>query len=388
MLASGEVKMSAMAANAALPVPLAKLGGLPVYKPGKSAEATMAEHGLSYAAKLSSNENPFGPLPSVLAAIVKAAADINRYSDNGAVALRRELAAFVGVPVEMIATTPGSSGVLIQSLNAFAGPGDEVAFNWRSFEAYPIFTRSVGATDVHAPLIQHSLDLEALAATVSKRTKVVLIANPNNPTGTVKTETEIREFLAAIPSSVLVVLDEAYTEFIDDGTTVNGVSLLAEFPNVVVSRTMSKAYGLAGLRVGYAIGHPDLITAIDKVAAPFAIPGVSQAAAVAALQPAAQVELSERVAFIRSERRRVIGELLEIGFEVPISQANLVWLAVGMQAAEMFGILERHGVVSRMFDGDGVRITIGTQAENDMVIAALKTIAPFRPPFQTTRHEG
>lgn len=338
----------------------------------------MAEHGLPYAAKLSSNENPFGPLPSVVAAIVKAAADINRYSDSGAVALRRELAAFVGVPVEMIATTPGSSGVLIQSLNAFAGPGDEVAFNWRSFEAYPIFARSVGATDVHAPLAHNSLDLEALAGIVCERTKVVLIANPNNPTGTVKTEDEIRAFLSAIPSRVLVVLDEAYTEFVDHGTTVNGVSLLAEFPNVVVSRTMSKAYGLAGLRVGYAIGHPDLIAAIDKVAAPFAIPGVSQAAAIAALQPDAQAELIQRVALIRSERLRVTHQLRELGFDVPSSQANLVWLAVGIRAGEVFAVLERHGVVGRMFDGDGVRITIGTPAENDMVIAALATIAPFR----------
>ena len=361
-----------------LPTPLAKLGGLPVYKPGKSAEATMAEHGLTYAAKLSSNENPFGPLPSVIEAIVKAAADINRYSDTGARALRQELAAFVGVPVEMIATTPGSSGVLIQSLNAFAGPGSEVAFNWRSFEAYPIFTRSVGATDVHAPLKNNSLDLEALAAVVNERTKVVLIANPNNPTGTVKTEAEIRAFLAAVPSTVLVVLDEAYTEFIDVGATVNGVTLLNEFPNVLVSRTMSKAYGLAGLRVGYAIAHPDLITSIDKVAAPFAIPGVSQAAAVAALLPAAQAELSQRVGLIRSERTRVVTELRALGFDVPPSQANLVWLPVGAKALDTFAVLERAGVVSRMFDGDGVRITIGAPAENDMVIEALRGIASTR----------
>ena len=358
-----------------MPVPLGKLAGLPVYKPGKSAEATMVEHGLTHAAKLSSNENPFGPLPSVVDAIVRAAADINRYSDTGATELRRTLAEFVGVPVEMIATTPGSSGVLIQSLNAFAGPGDEVAFNWRSFEAYPIFSRSVGATDVHAPLRDNELDLEALAGIVGERTKVVLIANPNNPTGTVCSEGQLRAFLNAIPSTVLVVLDEAYTEFIDEGATVDGVDLLPEFPNLVVSRTMSKAYGLAGLRVGYAIAHPDLITAIDKVAAPFAIPGVSQAAAIAALQPAAQAELVERVALIRSERARVVDAVCALGFDVPVSQANLIWLPVGQRAIEIGLVLEHHGVVSRVFADDGVRITIGSPIENDMVIAALAGIA-------------
>jgi histidinol-phosphate aminotransferase len=354
-----------------LPQPLAKLERLPVYRPGKSAEATMAEHGLSFAAKLSSNENPFGPLPSVIEAITQAAADINRYPDSGAVAFRETLAKFISVPTNMIATTPGSSGVLIQTLNAFAGPGDEVVFNWRSFEAYPIFTRSVGATDVTAPLRGQFLDLDALAAAVTDRTKVAIIANPNNPTGTVASEAEIRAFLRRVPSHVLVVVDEAYTEFIDGGATVNGVSLLNDFPNVVVSRSMSKAYGLAGLRVGYAIAHPDLITAIDKVAAPFAISTVSQAAAIAALQPVAQDELNKRVTLIRSERTRVIEKLRALGFDVPESQANLVWLPITDKTMDAFAHLERHGVVSRAFAGDGIRITIGSPQENDIVLTAL-----------------
>jgi histidinol-phosphate aminotransferase len=356
------------------PKPLAKLDGLPVYKPGKSAEATMAEFGLDSAAKLSSNENPFGPLPSVVAAIARASADINRYPDSGAVALREALASFVGVPVSMIATAPGSSGVLIQTVNAFAGPGAEVAFNWRSFEAYPIFTRSVGATDVHAPLRGQHLDLDALANVVTDRTRVVIIANPNNPTGTVATEDEIRTFLGRVPSHVLVVLDEAYTEFIEAGSTVNGATLLNEYPNLLVSRTMSKAYGLAGLRVGYAIAHPDVIAAIDKVAAPFAISALSQAAAIAALAPDAQQELLDRVGVIRTERSRVIAKVRALGFEVPDSQANLIWLPVGERTNEVFAALERHGVVSRAFPGDGVRITIGSPSENDMVLAALATI--------------
>ncbi len=361
--------------NVLRPAPLGKLESLPVYKPGKSAEATMAEHGLTYAAKLSSNENPFGPLPSVVTAIVQAASDVNRYPDSGAVALQRALADFLGVADDRVATSAGSSGILLQALNAFSGPGTEVAFNWRSFEAYPIFARSVGATDVTAPLQNHALDLVALAKIVGPHTKVVLIANPNNPTGTVATEPELRTFLTSVRSDVLVVLDEAYTEFIDAGTTVNGVTLIDEFPNLLISRTMSKAYGLAGLRVGYAIGQPEVIAAVDKVAAPFRITSVSQAAAVASLQPDAQAELALRVDLIRSERSRVIAATRSMGFDVPDSQANLIWLPVGEQTVDVFAALERHGVVSRAFPGDGVRITIGLPEENDMVLDALRTLS-------------
>jgi histidinol-phosphate aminotransferase len=302
---------------------------------------------------------------------VRAAADINRYADSGATKLRAALAEFVGLDAARVMPTPGSSGVLLQTLNAFAGPGDEVVYNWRSFEAYPIFVRTVGATDVTAPLRNHALDLDALAATVTEQTRVAIIANPNNPTGTVASEDELRRFLRAVPSQVLVILDEAYTEFMDPGATVSGTTLLAEHSNLVVSRTMSKAYGLAGLRVGYAIGHPDLIGAIEKVQAPFAVSGVAQAAALAALEPAAQTELHARVGVIRSERRRVIDGARRLGFDVPESQANLVWLPVADDSADVFGALERAGVVSRAFLGDGVRITVGSPKENDMVLNAL-----------------
>ncbi len=366
-----------MTTNRSVPTPLEKLDGLPVYKPGKSAEATMAEYGLPFAAKLSSNENPFGPLPSVIAAITTAASEINRYPDTSAAALRQALAAFLDVPVDRVTTGAGSSGVLLQALNAFSGPGAEVAFNWRSFEAYPIFSRSVGATDVTAPLKNHALDLSALAEIVGPHTKVVLIANPNNPTGTVATEDELRTFVSAVRSDVLVVLDEAYTEFIDDGATVNGATLIDEFPNLLISRTMSKAYGLAGLRVGYAIGQPAVIAALDKVAAPFAITSVSQAAAVASLEPVAQSELAERVAMIRAERTRVVREVRSLGFEVPDSQANLIWLPVGERTVELFTALERHGVVSRAFPGDGVRVTVGSPRENNMFLEALRTMSPM-----------
>jgi histidinol-phosphate aminotransferase len=342
----------------AVPAPLPKLANLPVYRPGKSAAATMAEHGLSYAAKLSSNENPFAPIESVVAAVVAAARDINRYPDSRAQALRDALAAMLGVDVARVGLGAGSSGVLLQVLNAYAGPGDEVVFGWRSFEAYPIFTRTMGATDVMVPLRNQQIDLEGLAAAVTERTKMILVANPNNPTGTVWGIDELRAFLDSVPTRVLVVLDEAYLEFADEHEAADGVRAFADRPNVLVSRTLSKAYGLAGLRLGYAVAHPDVIEAVDKVMAPFAITNVAQAAALAALGE--REELARRVALLRSERDRLVAATRALGYDVPESRANLVWLPVGEATTALFDHFERNGVVTRAFAGEGIRISVGT----------------------------
>lgn len=352
------------------PKPLAKLDGLPEYRPGKSAEATMKEHGLSFAAKLSSNENPYGPIPAVVEAIRNAAADVNRYPDTRGQALRQALADDLGVSIERVGLGSGSSGVLLQTLNAFAGPGDEVLFGWRSFEAYPIFTRTFGATDATVPLRGFDLDLDGIAAAVTERTKVILLANPNNPTGTVHDNEAVARFLDKVPARVLVVLDEAYREFIQDGVRADGVAAFADRPNVLVSRTLSKAYGLAGLRLGYAIGHPEVIAALDKVMAPFAISNVSQAAALAALD--SKDELAKRVNLLRSERDRVVAGIRALGLPIPESHANLAWLPAGEATTDLFVALERRGVVSRAFAGEGVRISIGTPEENDMFLEALR----------------
>ena len=351
------------------PKPLDKLATLPVYKPGKSAEATMREHGLAHAAKLSSNENPYGPLPSVVDAIRRAALDVNRYPDTAATEVRQTIAALLGVAVERVTVGSGSSGILLQTINSHAGPGDEVLFGWRSFEAYPIFTRQMGATDVGVPLRGYEIDVDAIAARVTERTRMVILANPNNPTGTAIGEAALTRFLDAVPEQVLVVLDEAYREFVHPGAAPDGVEVFGDRPNVLVSRTLSKAYGLAGLRIGYAVAHPDVIGALDKVSAPFAISNVTQAATLAAL--AATEELAQRVAVLNSERDRVVAGVRALGLIVPESQANLVWLPAGEATTALFDGLERVGVVSRAFAGEGVRVSIGTPEENDLFLGSL-----------------
>ena len=359
------------------PKPLAKLATLPVYKPGKSAEATMQEYGLERAAKLSSNENPFGPLPSVVEAITRAALDVNRYPDTAATAVRQTIAGQLGVVVERVTVGSGSSGILLQAINSHAGPGDEVLFGWRSFEAYPIFTRQMGATDVGVPLNGYDIDVAAIAARVTDKTTMVILANPNNPTGTAIGEAALTRFLDAVPARVLVVLDEAYREFVHPGAAPDGVEVFGDRPNVLVSRTLSKAYGLAGLRIGYAVGHPGVIAALDKVSAPFAISNVTQAATLAAL--AATDELAQRVAVLNAERDRVLAGVRALGLVVPESHANLVWLPAGDATTALFEGLERVGVVSRAFAGEGVRVSIGTPEENDLFLGAL---AELRGPLQ------
>ncbi len=367
------VRLSGMtvdsSAHSPAPAPLPKLDSLPVYKPGKSAEATMSQYGLSFAAKLSSNENPYGPLPAVVEAITKAAATVNRYPDSNSTELKGALSSYVGVEGPRLTVASGSSGVLLQTINAFAGPGDEVVFGWRSFEAYPIFTRVYGATDVPVPLRGFDLDLDAIAASVNERTKIVILANPNNPTGTALRRIDLDRFLNTIPARVLVVLDEAYREFIEHGATPDGVVTYADRPNVLVSRTLSKAYGLAGLRVGYAVSTPEIIAALDKVAAPFSLSSVTQAAAIAAL--GCEHEMQERVGVIRSERNRILVTVRALGLDVPESHANLVWLPAGALTGALFDVMESDGVVSRAFPDEGVRVSVGSPEENNMMLGAL-----------------
>ena len=363
------------------PTPLPKLATLPTYKPGKSAEATMREYGLTHAAKLSSNENPYGPLPQVVDAIARAAHDINRYPDSNATAVRDAIAAHIGVDVARVTVGAASSGILLQAINAFAGPGDEVLFGWRSFEAYPIYTRQMGATDVQVPLRGYDIDVDAIAAAVTDRTKMVLLANPNNPTGTAVDEASLRRFLDAVPERVLVVLDEAYREFIRPGGAPDGVKVFGMRDNVLVSRTLSKAYGLAGLRIGYGVAHPDVVAAVDKVAAPFSISNVTQAATLAALQ--CGEEMAARVAVINSERDRVVDGVRALGLVVPQSHANLVWLPAGAASTAVFDGLERVGVVARVFAGEGVRVSIGMPEENDLF---LVTLAALVAPLQLQDH--
>ncbi|HCB33866.1 MAG TPA: histidinol-phosphate transaminase [Acidimicrobiaceae bacterium] len=352
--------------------PRAAVDGLPQYKPGRSAAQAVAEHGLESAVKLASNESPYGPLPSVRAALADVSGTANRYPDHRCVAVREALAAKLGVGVGHVTVGCGSVGLLQQLFLAYVDPGDEVVYPWRSFEVHPVFSAVAGASAVTVPLVEQAADLDAVAAAVTGRTKLVLLSTPNNPTGTACSTERLRALLRAVGDDVLVVIDEAYREFVVDPAVADPVAeLLPGHDNALVLRTFSKAYGLAGLRVGYAVGDPTVIGTLDKVLMPFHVSGLAQAAAIASLLPEAEAELAERVAETVAERGRVSAALAEAGWEFTPSQANFVWLPVGDAAMPLFARLEAAGVVTRPFEGEGVRVTVGSPAENDRFLEAL-----------------
>lgn len=362
-----------------VPSPRPALDALPVYKPGKSAEVAMKEHAIAEAVKLASNENPYNPLPSVQAAADRGVFMGNRYPDHRATAVRAALASRWGLAPEQITVGCGSVGLLQQLLLTFVDPGQRVLYAWRTFETYPIYAALVGAEIVTVPLQRQALDLVALAAAVTPETRMVLVTSPNNPTGTAVRADHFAALLDTVPEQCVVVLDEAYHEYITGHHVPDALALLAEHPNLVVLRTFSKAYGLASMRIGYAMAHPDVVAAIDKTLIPFAVNGVAQAAALASLEPQADHELAERVAGTLAERSRVAAELRAFGFSVPDPQANFVWLPAGAASADLTLTLEQLGVVTRPFPGEGVRVTIGAPAENDRFLSAFADAAGKLP---------
>ncbi|TIC84991.1 histidinol-phosphate transaminase [Nocardioides sp. GY 10113] len=353
------------------PQPLPHLSSLPPYVPGRPPTAPPGV--TPY--KLSSNENPYPPLPGVLEAAEQAVATMNRYPDMGSVALYRALADRLDVVPEQLSLGTGSTAVLFGLLTAFCGPGDEVVMPWRSFEAYPIAITVAGATPVPVPLTADARhDLAAMAAAVTERTKVVLLCTPNNPTGPALSATEVRGFLAAVPEHVLVVVDEAYLEFVRAEDPVDGIALVGERSNVAVVRTFSKAYGLAGLRVGYLASTPEIAAAVRSVALPFGVSTAAQAAAVASLQ--AETALRARVDLLVDERERLVKSLAEIGWQVPEAQGNFVWLGVGDRTAEIAAACDAVGLSVRAFAGEGVRITVGEAEANRRVVEVLSRLEP------------
>jgi len=352
------------------------LDTLPAYAPGRTVPG---------AVKLASNELSFPTLPAVADAITAAILDgtdtavsgINRYPDNGATALLEALAEHTGAPISRLIAGCGSVALCQQLVQTVAGDGDEVLFGWRSFEAYPIVSRITGAIPVQVPVTDgHTLDLAAMADGVTPATRLIFVCTPNNPTGTAVTTGDLEAFLDRIPDDVLVVIDEAYREFDTAPDSPDGGAIAQRRPNVLALRTLSKAYGLAGLRVGYAIGDELVIDALRKVAIPFALNAVAQRAAVAALGQREQ--LTRRWQQVIDERLRVTEVLRGNGFEVPQSQANFVWLPLEEGAADFAAHCEAHRVIVRAFShpgGGGVRVTIGAPAENDQFLAAA---AAFR----------
>jgi histidinol-phosphate aminotransferase len=348
-----------------------EIAGLPPYRQGRQADPE--------AFKLSSNENPFDPLPSVVDTL-RATIDINRYPDASAVRLRARLAERFAVPVDEVHVGAGSVAILSQLILAVAGPGDEVVYPWLSFEAYPGLVLVAGATPIEVPITADARhDLASMAAAVGDRTRAVIVCSPNNPTGPIVTQAEFDDFLTRIPSDVLVILDEAYAEFVTDPDAVDGLRTLgiAAHPNVVALRTFSKAFGLAGLRIGYAIGHRRILDAARSTAIPLSVTAQAQEAAIASLD--AEAELRERVDAIADRRDRVVEGLRAAGWRVPEAQGNFVWLETGEQTVQAAEAFEAAGLIVRPLAGTGIRISIGEEEAVDRILGIAASVVTNLP---------
>jgi histidinol-phosphate aminotransferase len=356
------------------------------YEPGKPVEEVQRELGLERVVKLASNEGPFGPLPEALDALAEAAPDLNRYPDGGGFRLRAALAERHGVRVEEIALGAGADAVVDCVSQVSLHPGDEIVCGWPSFPSYVIGARKLGAEPKLIPLREGRYDLDAMLDAVTERTKLVYVCHPNNPTGTMNTRAELDDYFERVPDHILTVLDQAYFEYVDDPDYPDGIEeYLKQGRRVIVLRTFSKIFGLAGLRVGYGVAHADVVTAIGKVRRAFDITAAAQVAALASLgTPGVEAELERRRRF-NSEQRPVVEEALrEHGFEpVGPAVANFVFAEVGDDSRPLFEQLLREGVIVRPTLGfgapGGIRVTVGTPDENAFFRAALgRVLSPAR----------
>lgn len=347
--------------RAGLPRLRSDLSGLPTYQAGRRPVGDGPVYSLA------SNESPFSPSEPVLQAVLAAAQLSNRYPDPASTALIQALAAHHGIPAESLALGTGSVALCQQIVSSAATVGDEVLFAWRSFEAYPIVTGIAGARAVTVPLTAAGKhDLAAMAEAVTAATRVVFLCTPNNPTGPALTLAEVQTFLERVPSDLLVVLDEAYHEYVTDQAVVDGIAVAQRRSNVVALRTLSKAYGLAGLRVGYAVGHPDVISRIRSVGVPFGVSRIAEAAGLAVLGE--QGEIAARASAVVGERERVRAQLAAEGWRVPQAQGNFVWLPLGEDSAAFAAACAARGFTVRAFPGEGVRVTIAEPVANDMFL--------------------
>jgi histidinol-phosphate aminotransferase len=348
------------------------------YVPGKPIEEVEREYGVSNVAKLASNENALGPSTLAIAAARAAAAKVNLYPDGSAYLLRHALAAKLGVRPEEVMLGNGSNELIELMVRTFVLDGEEVLTSAQSFVAYKLAAQEHGRTLVEAPMkARFHYDLDALRKLLSRRTKVVFLANPDNPTGTWFTEAELVPFLDAMPKDTLVVLDEAYVEFVDAPGFQDALALRKRYPNLVVLRTFSKIHGLAGLRLGYGIARPEVVEYVDRVRPPFNVNLVAQAAGIAALDDTAHIERSR--ALVREHRPVLAAGLQALGATVVPSQGNFVMADFpGHPGKELFEALLREGVVVRPLGGYGFptaqRVTVGLPEENQRLLAALKRV--------------
>ena len=353
------------------------LAELRPYEPGKPIEEVQRELGLDRVVKLASNEGPFGPLPTALEAMAAAAVDLNRYPDGGAYRLRTNLAERLGVGFEQVAIGAGADGVIDCLTQATLDPGDEIVTGWPSFPSYVIYARRLGAVPRMVPLRDNRYDLDALLDAIGPRTKLVCISHPNNPTGTTNGRAELDGWFERVPDHVLTVLDQAYFEYIDDPDYADGVAEYVQAGRrVIVLRTFSKIYGLAGLRIGYGVGPAEIVTAVGKVRRPFDLSTPAQVAAVASLDDTEEVARRRR---LNAEGRAAIEATLAEHYDVagpPV--ANFVFADVGEDSQPVFEALLREGVIVRPTAGFGaptaIRVSVGTPDESAYFAEALARV--------------
>jgi len=346
-----------------------EIAALPPYRQGRPAPAD--------GFKLSSNENPHDPLPGVVDAVAESAREIHRYPDATALAVRERIAEKFGVTSDEVIVGAGSVSLIAQFITAAAAPGDEVVYSWRSFEAYPGLVTVTGATSVHVQNRgDHGHDLDAMADAITERTRVAIVCSPNNPTGVIVTADEFAAFMSRVPADVLVLLDEAYIEFVRDAASVDGRTLIGRYPNLVILRTFSKAYGLAGLRVGYAIGPVAILDAARSTAIPLSVTAASAAAALASLEPEAERELLARVDTIAQRRDALRAAVVAQGWPVPEAHGNFIWLPAGEATTQVAERLFDAGVVTRAFPPEGIRISVGEPESVDTLLRILGELVP------------
>jgi histidinol-phosphate aminotransferase len=354
------------------------LAGLVPYEPGKPVEEVQRELGLERVVKLASNEGPYGPFPAAQEAIARVSLDLNRYPDGGSYRLRTALAERHDVRFEQVAVCAGADAVIGYTALAALDPGDEAVTGWPSFASYVLDTLKVGGVPVRVPLHEERLDLEAMLDAITERTRLVFIAAPNNPTGTTNNRDELDAYFDRVPSHVLTVLDQAYFEYIDEPDYPDAVEYLKAGHRVLVLRTFSKIYGLAGLRVGYGVGPEEVVTAIGKVRRAFDVASVAQEAALASVADTAEVARRRE---LNRGTRAVLEDVLRSNGREPAGPAvaNFVFVRVG-DAAAVSDALLRKGVIVRPLAPfgapDALRITAGTLDEIEFLRVALAAVAP------------
>ena len=336
---------------------------LPTYEPSRAVRSATGDSHL-----LAANESPHQPLTDIVAAIVGAANTINRYPDFSGAELTAQIARAHGVSEDRVALGAGSIALVQMLLQGVADADAEVMYAWRSFELYPVLADLAGVRSIRIPLARERHDLNAMADRIGDSTRLVMVCNPNNPTGTLLSSEELREFADRVPADCLIAVDEAYFEYVRDPAAQSAIALTADRPNLVVLRTFSKAYGLAGLRVGYLVGPPYVVTQLRKAYLPYSLNAVAQAAALAALQK--QKELFTQVDDVVAERTRVHQALAAAGWDVPRSESNFLWLRIGAASSKFGEWCGDLGVAIRVFPGEGLRVSIGSPTDNDAFLAA------------------